>query len=593
MLWVGSLAVAPPAHRHSSSGFLPHKFEAFHLSCLSPSPVSAKHLKILFQGALRFAIYKHFVLHDISLDCISFESDSSTTPTKLGFSLLFFCSSSPTRNFGWSTDSPKLRLDEALGDEEEDEDKDKDYERNDTHVGHCRDGLAEDVKTILNIIHNSGRRASEIEYKLEKCNITTSSELVVEILSIIRNDWEVAFTFFLWAGKQPGYTHSIQEYHSMISILGKMRKFDIAWALIEEMRGGKSGPSLVTPRTLLIMIRQHCAVRDVGMALNTFCAYKQFNFQVGLEEFQSLLSSLCEYKNVLDAEHLFFRLKSVFPFNTKSFNIILDGWCNVIVSTFHAQRIWQEMSRRGIKYDAVSYACIMSCYSKAFKPVKVLKLFDQMKKMNITPNRKVYNAVIFALAKGRWVKEAVNLVRTMEDDGIVPTVSTYRLLIKALCKAHLIEEAKVILDKMAGKGLSPTIQTYHALFRVLRAKEEAFELWIKMREAGCEPTIETYIMLIRRFCQWRQLNVALKLWSEMKEYGFNPDRSSYAALIHGLFLNGKWEDAYKYYLEMREKGFLPEPKVEKMIQVWVSRRQQSEDPMAVLLRSHLGHNTVR
>ncbi|KAK4272287.1 hypothetical protein QN277_020868 [Acacia crassicarpa] len=521
------------------------------------------------------------------------ESDSSTTPTKLGFSLLFFCSS-PTRNFGWSTDSPKLRLDEALGDEEEeDEDEDNDYKRKDTRVCHCRDGLAEDVKIILNIIHNSGRSLSKMKYKLEQCNIRTSSELVVEIISIIRNDWEVAFTFFMWAVKQPGYAHSIREYHSMISILGKMRKFDIAWALIEEMRGGKSGPSLVTPRTLLIMIRQYSALHDIGMAINTFCAYKQFNFQVGLKEFQSLLSALCEYKNVLDAEHLLFHLKSVFPFNTKSFNIILDGWCNVIVSTFHAQRIWQEMSRRGIKYDVVSYACIMSCHSKASKPNKVLKLFDQMKKMKITPNRKVYNSVICALAKGRLVEEAVTLMRTMEDDGIVPTVSTYNSLIKAFCKAHLIAEAKAVLDEMVGRGLYPTTQTYHALFRILRAKEEVSELWIKMRETGCNPTIETYIMLIRRFCQWRQLYVAFKLWNEMRERGFNPDHSSYTALIHGLFLNGKMEDAYKYYVEMKEKGFLPEPKVEKMIQVWVSRRQQTEDPMSVLLRSRLGRNTVR
>lgn len=519
------------------------------------------------------------------------ESDSLTTPTKLGSLVLFSCSPSPTRNFGWSNNSPKPRLDDG-DEEEEDKDEDRDNERNDTCVGHSRDDLAENVKTILNIIHNPGRRLSEIKYKLEQCNITPSSELVAEILSIIHNDWEAAFTLFLWAGKQPGYARSVREYHSMISILGKMRKFDIAWALIEETRRGKSGPSLVTPQTLLIMIRRYCAVHDIGMAINTFCAYKRFNFQVGLEEFLSLLSALCEYKNVLDAEHLFFHLKNVFPFTTKSFNIILDGWCNVIVSTFHAQRIWQEMSRRGIKYDAVSYACIISCYSKASKLSKVLKLFDHMKQMKITPTMKVYNSVIFALAKGKLVKEAVNLMRTMEDEGIAPTVTAYSSLIKALCKACLIEDAKVILDEMVGRGLSPTIQTYHALFRILRTKEEVFKLWIKMREVGCDPTTETYIMLIRRFCQWRQLYVAFKLWSEMREYGFNPDRSSYTALIHGLFFNGKMEHAYKYYLEMMEKGFLPEPKVEKMIQAWLSRRQRSEDLMTVLLCSRLGHDTL-
>ncbi|KAF7150372.1 hypothetical protein RHSIM_Rhsim02G0200500 [Rhododendron simsii] len=89
----------------------------------------------------------------------------------------------------------------------------------------------------------------------------------------------------------------------MISILAKARKFDIAWALINEMRGenGK-GKSLVTSKTLLILIRRYCAIHEVGKAINTFYAHKLFKFEVGMEEFHDFLSALCRYKNVRDAE---------------------------------------------------------------------------------------------------------------------------------------------------------------------------------------------------------------------------------------------------------------------------------------------------
>ncbi|XP_021903067.1 pentatricopeptide repeat-containing protein At5g15010, mitochondrial [Carica papaya] len=434
-------------------------------------------------------------------------------------------------------------------------------------------GSSQDAETIWDILKGCGNNRVEMKNRLEQCSVKASSELVTEILSRARNDWETAFTFFLWAQKQPGYYHSLREYHMMISILGKMRKFDTAWAVIDEMRRGRLGESLLTPQTLLIMIRRYCAVHDVGRAINTFYAYKRFKFDVGIDEFQSLLSALCRYKNVQDAEHLMFCNKDVYPFNTKSFNIILNGWCNIIGSPREAERIWREMGKRGIQHDVVSFASIISCYSKSNNLNKVLKLFSQMKKLMIEPDRKVYNAVTHALAKGRFVTEAINLLKTMEEKGIAPNIVTYNSLIKPLCKARKIDEAGKVFDEMLQRGLSPTILTYHAFMRVLRTGEEVFGLLEKMRKTGCEPVNDTYIMLIRKFCRWRQFDNVFRLWNELCENGIGPDRSSYIVLIHGLFFNGKLEEAYKYYMEMKGKHLLPEPKIEEMLQDWMSGKQ--------------------
>ncbi|KAA8517587.1 hypothetical protein F0562_015061 [Nyssa sinensis] len=453
------------------------------------------------------------------------------------------------------------------------DDGDDDVNNPDGQLGFRGQGLFRDVGTILNILGAPGSSGAVVKSKLEQCGVTASSELVVEILSLVRNDWEAAFTFFLWAGKELGYAHSLREYHLMISILGKMRKFDTAWALIDEMRGGGNGPSLVTPQTLLIMIRRYCATHDVGKAINTFYAHKRFNFNVGMEEFQNLLSALCRYKNVKDAEHILFCNKNVFQFNTKSFNIILNGWCNVIGSPREGRRIWREMNERGIACDAVSYASIISCYSKACNLNLVIKLFNQMKTLNIVPDRKVYNAVIHALAKGKLVKEARNLMKTMEEQGIAPNAVTYNSLIKPLCRGRQLDEAREVFHEMLQRGLSPTIRTYHAFFRILRTGEEVFALMEKMNKMGCCPNNDTYNMLIRKFCRWRQFDNVLKLWTDMGQNGLYPDRSSYIVLIHGLFLNGKLEEAYKYYREMKEKELLPGPKLDEMLQAWLSGKQ--------------------
>ncbi|KAL6985273.1 hypothetical protein U1Q18_018650 [Sarracenia purpurea var. burkii] len=359
-------------------------------------------------------------------------------------------------------------------------------------------------------------------------------------------------------------------------------------------RRGGTGKSLVTPQTLLILIRRYCAVHEVGKAINTFYAHKLFKFDAGVEEFHDLLSALCRYKNVKDAEHLLFCNESVFPFNTKSFNIILNGWCNIIVNPREAKRIWREMNERGIAHDAISYSSIISCYSKSSNLHEVLRLFNRMKELDIAPDRKVYNAVIHALAKGRRVKDASNMLMTMEENGIDPNTVTYNSLIKPLCRARQLDEAREFFEEMLRRGLSPTLRTYNSLLRILRTGEEVFELLEKMNKMGCHPNNDTYIMLIRKFCRWHQLDNVLKLWSEMSKNG-GPDRSSYVTLIHGLFLNGKLEEAYKYYQEMKEKQFLPEPKLDVVLQTWVSGKQiancqmiNSKDKVDL---SHLGNES--
>ncbi|KAE8710317.1 hypothetical protein F3Y22_tig00110324pilonHSYRG00013 [Hibiscus syriacus] len=441
------------------------------------------------------------------------KSIAITNPLNFRFSFQF--SSFGTSNIDFPREPKFENFDESSDNDNDDGEDSDEFDGNSVNGLSLSRGVTQDVKKIMDIIRESGSNYLLLKNKLQQCGVRVSSE-------------------FGGGG----------------AFSAKMRKFDTAWTLIDEMRGGRAGHCLVTPQTLLIMIRRYCAVHD-------------------------------------DAEHLMFCNKDVFPFNSKSFNIILNGWCSVIGSPREAERVWTEMSKRGVRHDVVSYASIMSCYSKSSNLNKVLKLFTQMKSRGIEPDRKVYNAVIHALAKARHVKEATNLLKVMEENGIAPNVVTFNSLIKPLCKARKIDEARHTFDEMLQKDLTPTIQTYHAFFRILRTGEEVFELLNKMRKMGCQPTNDTYIMLIRKFSRWCQFDNVFKLWNEMIENGVGPDRSSYIVLIHGLFLNGKLDEAYKYYMEMKEKQFLPEPKIDKMLQGWVSGKQFAERQVADLKNNQL------
>nr|XP_043623900.1 pentatricopeptide repeat-containing protein At5g15010, mitochondrial [Erigeron canadensis] len=438
-----------------------------------------------------------------------------------------------------------------------------------------RSELESEIELMMETIRPHERNLVSMRKNLEKCGVPVSLDLVTEVLARVRNDWEVAFTFFLWAGEQEGYAHCLRQYHSMIAILGKMRRFDTAWGLIDEMkRGGKNGgESMVTPQTLLIMIRRYCAVHDVGKAVNTFYAYKQFGFRVGVYEFHDLLSALCHYKNVKEAEALLMCNKDVYPLNTKSFNIVLNGWYNVIGSPREGKRLWWEMCNRGICPDVISYSSVITCYSKSRELKEVMKVFNELVASDIHPDRKIYNAVIHALAKSGLIEKARELMSSMEEKGISPNAITYNSLIMPLCKAHKSLEARKAFDEMLQRGLFPSVRTYHGFFQASKTAEDAFWVLQKMNKMGCRPSHDTYIMLTRKFCRWGEMDNVWKLWNEMISNGLDPDRSSYVALINGLFLNGKLEEAYEYHVEMKTKGLLPEPEIEERLEAWMAGKR--------------------
>jgi len=323
---------------------------------------------------------------------------------------------------------------------------------------------------------------------------------------------------------------------------------------------------------VLLLIRRHCAERDVAGAVAAFRALPNFGFRPGVAEFHGLLSGLCRYKNVQDAEHLLMSSQKEFPFETKSFNIVLNGWCNIIGSVREAKRFWNAMGNLGIDRDVVSYGSMISCFSKSGSLDSVMKLFNRMKEAGIAPDRKVYNAVVYALAKGRCVEEAKMLFQTMEEKKVAPDTATFNSLIGPLCKARRVQQAMETFHAMLGRGLPPSVRTFHALLNVARPSD-VFDLLLRMKELRCEPEMDTYIMLIRKFCRWRQYESVEKLWSAMPANGLSPDRSAYIVLIHGLFLNGRLEEASKYYEEMKAKGFAPEQKTQEMIQAWLAGRE--------------------
>ncbi|KAL5232400.1 hypothetical protein ABZP36_031176 [Zizania latifolia] len=390
-----------------------------------------------------------------------------------------------------------------------------------------------------------------------------SHALLVRALWELRRDPDAAALALFWgdrctAGEQAGPPPPAEAWHLAIWAAGKARRFDIAWAVVRRMlRRG-----VLTSRAMVIMMERYAAANEVKKATKTFDAMEKFKVEADQTVFYSLLHALCKNKNIEDAEELLLVRKKFFPLTAEGFNIILDGWCNVITDVAEAKRVWREMSNYCITPDGTSYALMVSCFSKVGNLFDTLRVYDEMKKRGWTPSIIVYNSLIYVLTKENCMKDAQNLFSKITDEGLQPNVETYNSMIVPLCESYKLDEARIVMEGMILKGIVPNILTYDSFLRQ-EGIDETLKLLRKMKEDGCGPKSDTFLMLICRFFQLNEPGNALKLWNEMRIYDIDPYYSHYMAVVQGLIKHGCIPRALEYYDEMKERGFASDPKLDK------------------------------
>ncbi|XP_068653295.1 pentatricopeptide repeat-containing protein At1g80880, mitochondrial [Aristolochia californica] len=393
---------------------------------------------------------------------------------------------------------------------------------------------------------------------LKQSGMQPTEEVVYAMMWELRNEWKLAFLAFRWGGTYLSNTQRCWNF--MTWILAKKKKFNIAWQLVLEMHR----LNVSARKALLIMIKGYAAANEPGKAVRTFHAFEKFKITADTSAFFILLSALCKHKNIEEAEELMFLNKKLFPLGTESFNIILDGWCNILVDVNEAKRIWREMSNCCIHPDGTSYTHMICCSSKVGNLFDSLRLYDEMKKKGSVPGILVYNSLIFILTKDNCMKEARNLLKKIVEAGLEPNADTYNSIIYPLCEANKLEEARNVLDEMITQRVKPTAGTFHALVKV-ENMGRTLKLIDRMKEVGCDPNASTFLLIFDKFFRWGLPGDVLRMWSVMGKHNVIPHLKHYVMLVEGLAKCGWLNKAREYYHDMKAKGFSEDPRLERIL----------------------------
>ncbi|KAJ0989836.1 hypothetical protein J5N97_008192 [Dioscorea zingiberensis] len=427
-----------------------------------------------------------------------------------------------------------------------------------------------ELPILLNLISQSKSKALSQQEALQVIRTSFGSEpskrLVCSALWGLRWDWESAFLVFLWGSEC--VSDCLWAWRLMIWVLGKNGRFDLAWRVVRRMHRR----SILNRGAMVVLMERYAAANESSKAIKTFHAMEKFKIDADSTAFYALLCALCKNKNVEEAEELLLLNRKFYPLEAGSFNIILNGWCNIIVDIAEAKRVWREMSNCCITPDGTSYTHMISCFSKVGNLFDSLRLYDEMKRRGWVPNLVVYNALIYVLTREKCLKDAHNIFDKIVQEGLEPDVQTYNSMICPLCENHELEEAHRIMDNMIKRNIAPTIETYHA-FAKAESIDGTLRLIKKMSDVGCGPNGYTFSLILAKFIRMNECGNALQIWSEMRRNNVIPESSHYTQLIEGLIQHGWILKALELHNEMKSKGLPNHPKFEKIFEAFISENK--------------------
>eukprot|EP01018_Ginkgo_biloba_P011387 Gb_11871 [translate_table: standard] len=437
------------------------------------------------------------------------------------------------------------------------------------------------LEVVSRLVSKYPRVNDNLEVALKTCGVSMTAELVEQVLERCDNAGEYAFRFFLWAGEQTGYKHSMVAYNAIIKILGKMRQFETVWKLLQEMREEDS--SLITTETFIILMRRFAAAHMVQQAIQLLDEMPKFGCKADVYAFGCLLDALCKNNHIHEAVVLFEDMKTRFSPNLRNYNILLCGWCKMR-NLEQARAIFYEMTDTGLEPDMVTYNTLLNGYAKTGEIGLALDFLGVMKKRGCPPNTMSYTNLVQALCIMDRIEEATIVFTDMKRNGCLPDVVVHNKLIEGLCKTKKLDQAYRLLDDMIQQGCTPNNATYFCLLREHERRgelQEALKLIQEMSRTGCSCNLSIYNTVIRLSCMLGHLNEAFTLWADMQSKGLCPDLDTYTIMIHGLLKHNYFREACIHFKEMIEKGLLCSPPYGTLKDLLNGLLREGEHEMAV------------
>ncbi|XP_030927526.1 pentatricopeptide repeat-containing protein At3g61360 [Quercus lobata] len=366
-----------------------------------------------------------------------------------------------------------------------------------------------------------------------------------------------ALEFFKFYLHHSQFCPSPDAFEKTLHILTRMRYFDKAWELMEEIH--QKHPSLLTLKSMSIMLSKIAKFQSFEDTLEAFQKMENDIFagrKFGTDEFNVLLQAYCTQRQMKEARSVFLKMHSRFPPNTKTMNILLLGF-KESGNVTAVELFYHEMVRRGFKPNRITYNIRIDAYCKKGCFGDGLRLLEEMEQVNCLPTLETITTLIHGAGIVRNTTKARQLFDEIPLRNLHPDTGVYNALLSSLVRSKDLNSAVALLDEMEEKRIKYDSMTYHIMFLgSMRSNdiEGVCELYHKMVERNFVPQTRTVVMLMKIFCENSRVDLGLNLWNYLVEKGYCPHGHALDLLVTGLCSRGRVQEAFDCSKQVLERG---------------------------------------
>lgn len=376
------------------------------------------------------------------------------------------------------------------------------------------------------LLSDNGEFGDKTQIFLRQFRENLNEKLVVEVLNLVKLKPELGVKFFIWAGRQIGYSHTAPVFNSLLDLLEYGNNDRIPEKFLLEIRNDDKE---VLKKLLNLLIGKCCKNGLWNVALEELGRLKDFGYKPSRVTYCALLHVFLQ-ANRLDTAHL----------------------------------VHREMSDTGFHMDSYTLRCYAYSLCRAGQWREALTLIE---KEEFKPDTVLYTKMISGLCEASLFEEAMDFLNRMRANSCIPNVVTYRVLLCGCLNKRQLGRCKRILNMMITEGCYPSPSIFNSLAHAYCKSGDfsyAFKLVKKMSKCGCQPGYVVYNILIGGICGNEELptsdvlDLAENAYSEMLAAGVVLNKINVSNFARCLCGAGKFEKACKIIHEMMSKGFIPD-----------------------------------
>eukprot|EP00929_Paragymnodinium_shiwhaense_P043277 TRINITY_DN22277_c0_g2_i2.p1 TRINITY_DN22277_c0_g2~~TRINITY_DN22277_c0_g2_i2.p1 ORF type:complete len:336 (-),score=72.77 TRINITY_DN22277_c0_g2_i2:119-1066(-) len=205
------------------------------------------------------------------------------------------------------------------------------------------------------------------------------------------------------------------------------------------------------------------------------------------------------------------------------------------------------------------YADVILKCSQVGDVKRAQQRFAELLRAGLTPDRKVYNALLKALGDSGKVAEAQRVLLEMEKDGdyAAPNLQSYLSVLKACERAGDWEKAEICFDAILDAGLSPPEEAYLSVIRACADSKNpiaAQEWFDKMVHDGHDAGVVAYNTMIMAHAKTGDVGSAKEWFAAMRDDRIAADSVTYMALGSAAVASGDMRAAESFLSQAIEAG---------------------------------------